>query len=553
MRVTRYAVPAALATALATSGCGLLPGTGTDDGGPRRPPAAAAKPGDLTGGRHYRTGWFGKPENTASFDVHRVERYASYSVLYMDVYTGPGATSFVGWFGQDANSSDFGQFALLDPVGKKSYSSLRSDTADGAAFGTRIENSRHPGIAASITPRPGVRYPVQVYFPPVPAGVRQLTVVGPGTLGEMTGIPVLDAGKARAPVPKANDNSAGQPAPKRGQAYFYPVHAPAGRIWSQTQDLHDYSEGLAKSTSSGGGEEKLALRTDVLFAFDQANLSPKATAVLDAAINETRAKADPAKPPITITGYTDAKGNDAYNKKLSERRAAAVQKYISAKLGTTYRYQATGNGEADPVAANTHGDGSDNPAGRAKNRRVEISYKIKHTTPKVATPSSAAPAPGTAGAAAPFHNGDGPVIGTVTAQDPITAGQGARLGVHPFYRDGAYMVGVYTLRSFGGGLSDVGAASDAWWTSNGTIKAMSGASFGGITAINPATKDRYYEVRAGDFVDGSAGFVEGAYQISLPGSRDTRIFVYYPAPPANVTEMDVDVAGKGIVRNVPVR
>jgi hypothetical protein len=82
---------------------------------------------------------------------------------------------------------------------------------------------------------------------------------------------------------------------------------------------------------------------------------------------------------------------------------------------------------------------------------------------------------------------------------------------------------------------------------------MRGADFGGITAADPATKDRYYEVRAGDFVTGTASFAEGAYQMSLPENQDTRIYVYYPAPPANVTKVDVDVAGSGTVRSVPVR
>ena len=542
MPFARYTVPAALAVVLAASGCGLLPG-GDDGGGTPKPSSAAsAKPGDLTGGRHYRTGWYDVENNRIAWDVHRVERYPAYSVLYVDLYTFPGSGTYTFGSGGTDNA-DFSGFSLLDPVGGRYYSALREDDDNGKVFGSRAGSDTNDPFITE-----GVRHPLMLYFPALPAGTRQIDVLTPGTTGEMTGIPVLDGGKPRPVVPGQTRTD-----PKPGQAFFYPVTPPRGKIWSQSVDLHDYVEGPSRSTTSGGDEQKIGLRTDVLFAFDKANLSAKATAVLDAAVEETRKNADPSRPPVTITGFTDSKGSDAYNQKLSERRAAAVQKYVSAKLGSAYRYRATGKGEADPIAANTKKGGGDNPAGRARNRRVEISYKIKHRTPKVTTTSSAAPAPGTASAAAAFHNGDGPVIGTVTAHSGNLTGEGVRLSVHPFYRDGAYMVGVYTLRSFGGGLSDVGAASSAWWMSDGTIKAMRGADFGGITAVDPATKDRYYEVRAGDFVDGTAGFAEGAYQISLPEEKDTRIYVYYPAPPASTAKVDVDVAGDGTVRNVPVR
>lgn len=545
-RTVIAAVP--LLAALVLAGCGILPGGGRAPATPHTAPAVSAKPGDLTGGRHYRAGWVGQREHAAKIDVHRVERYASYSVLHMDLYTGPGATSFTGWFGNSALSDDFGSFALLDPVGKRYYRSLRADAEDGEAFGTRIEDAARPGIAPSITAQPGVRYPVEVYFPPIPAGAGAITVLAPGTFGELTGIPVLNTGKAQAPVPKANDNSSGAVTPKPGQVFFYPVRPPKGRIWSQVQDLHDYVEGLEKTTSSGGGEEKIALRTDVLFTFDKANLSAKATAVLDDAVDQTRAQADPAKPPIAITGYTDAKGGDAYNMKLSVRRAKAVEKYISGKLGAGYRYHAAGKGEADPISANTHDDGSDNPQGRAKNRRVEIGYKIKQRRPASSTRQSATPGQGAVGANAPYRAGDGPVIGSVRMPqaNPIFK---ARLDVHPFYRDGAYMVGVFNLHNLGSTLQDLQLG-----LGDSETTAMRYATLGGVTATDPVGKVRYYDTRRGDVgaASGETSFVEGDVGFLNTG-MDDRLYVYYPAPPANVTKVDVKAGDWGTVKNVPVQ
>ena len=76
-----------------------------------------------------------------------------------------------------------------------------------------------------------------------------------------------------------------------------------------------------------------------------------------------------------IDGYTDSKGSPAYNLRLSRRRAAAVRTALARLVGRGVRFQVAGHGEANPVAANFKRDGSDNPRGRAKNRRVTISFR----------------------------------------------------------------------------------------------------------------------------------------------------------------------------------
>jgi outer membrane protein OmpA-like peptidoglycan-associated protein len=69
---------------------------------------------------------------------------------------------------------------------------------------------------------------------------------------------------------------------------------------------------------------------------------------------------------ITIEGHTDSKGTEAYNQTLSERRAAAVADYLSARGVSRSRMTTNGYGEMRPVATN------ETDAGRAQNRRVEV-------------------------------------------------------------------------------------------------------------------------------------------------------------------------------------
>jgi outer membrane protein OmpA-like peptidoglycan-associated protein len=75
-------------------------------------------------------------------------------------------------------------------------------------------------------------------------------------------------------------------------------------------------------------EVRIDLSADVLFAFDKADLLPKAQQTLSQAAAIIREK---AKGAVRIDGYTDAKGSDAYNQRLSERRAAAVENWFKTR------------------------------------------------------------------------------------------------------------------------------------------------------------------------------------------------------------------------------
>lgn len=116
----------------------------------------------------------------------------------------------------------------------------------------------------------------------------------------------------------------------------------------------------------------VTLDADVLFAFGSATLRPAARGRIRAAADAVRTATPRA---VRITGYTDSRGSKAYNLRLSRRRAVSVRRALAAVLGETApTLRTAGRGESDPVAANTTKKGNDSPAGRARNRRVEVRY-----------------------------------------------------------------------------------------------------------------------------------------------------------------------------------
>jgi outer membrane protein OmpA-like peptidoglycan-associated protein len=120
-------------------------------------------------------------------------------------------------------------------------------------------------------------------------------------------------------------------------------------------------------------EIRIELAADVLFDFDKADILPKAREAMKQTAEVIREK---AKGDVRIEGHTDSKGSDAYNQKLSERRANAVRDWLANREGLkNMRFATRGFGAKKPVAPNTTPDGSDDPEGRQKNRRVEIIVK----------------------------------------------------------------------------------------------------------------------------------------------------------------------------------
>jgi outer membrane protein OmpA-like peptidoglycan-associated protein len=140
-------------------------------------------------------------------------------------------------------------------------------------------------------------------------------------------------------------------------------------VAGKTQDLNAALRDLGARTTEM--EIRIELSSDVLFDFDKADLLPKAIPELEKVATILRSYPNAS---CTIEGYTDRKGSDPYNQKLSERRADSVKNWLLSK-GASNPMTTRGWGAAKPVAPNTFPDGRDNPEGRQKNRRVEIIVK----------------------------------------------------------------------------------------------------------------------------------------------------------------------------------
>lgn len=103
----------------------------------------------------------------------------------------------------------------------------------------------------------------------------------------------------------------------------------------------------------------------VLFEFDSADLTNDAKESLDELAEALEGQGD-AVESITIRGYADAMGPDAYNEQLSQSRAESVRNYLRDQGVNADSWDVEGRGEDNPVASN------DDPQGRSENRRVVI-------------------------------------------------------------------------------------------------------------------------------------------------------------------------------------
>jgi OmpA-OmpF porin, OOP family len=119
-----------------------------------------------------------------------------------------------------------------------------------------------------------------------------------------------------------------------------------------------------------GGNVEVSISSDVLFEFDRANLTPVARQT----VVRMAERIGSGRGPVLIEGHTDSLGTDAYNLRLSRRRAATVTAALRDLLPGGRALRARGYGEARPVASNTTPSGEDDPEGRAKNRRVTIRF-----------------------------------------------------------------------------------------------------------------------------------------------------------------------------------
>ena len=148
------------------------------------------------------------------------------------------------------------------------------------------------------------------------------------------------------------------------------IQVPKGP-WQEPGEIQVPKGIQAVSTIKEECEERLSVVADALFDFDKSSLRADAEETLGAAGPEI---VKLGGKPAMIEGHTDSKGTDAYNRTLSQARAATVRDWLADKGFVPAATPIQGYGEQRPVAPNATPDGKDDPVGRQKNRRVEVVF-----------------------------------------------------------------------------------------------------------------------------------------------------------------------------------
>ena len=326
MRTVRSPL-AVVALALVLAGCSTpVSGTGTAGSITAAPTTTAGPPGSGITAEAASTGFA-----VQGRDLRLVRVGAAEVALQFEFFNGTGQAITPDKLGIDQVELSL---MLVDLLRSTAYRVLYADGAGG-----RLSESN-----GDVVP-PGGTVMVTAMFPAPPEDVTALTVIIDGMLPVQ--VPVQPAGS-----PALVDD---------------PVLRTTGRGGPEPEAVTCAAVGPADA----GGTKKTVIRlpSDVLFAFGSNELTPAAQTAIEAVDDDIGSG---GSGTVTIEGHTDSIGSDPDNQGLSERRAVAVRGALEPVLGSSYQYESVGFGESKPVAPNTRPDGSDDPDGRALNRRVEI-------------------------------------------------------------------------------------------------------------------------------------------------------------------------------------
>lgn len=215
----------------------------------------------------------------------------------------------------------------------------------------------NPDIASFVTLGAGVNIRPHNRFDIIAEG--QVNSVAKNFFGDKIQSPAEVDGAVRFHATKNLDVTAGG-----GAGLTIGVGSPDFRAFLGLNYTRHKEEEKPKQTPPKSYPKKITIDQMIHFDFDKSNIRPDAARILDdvAAV----LSANPGVKKIRIESHTDAVGTDAYNMKLSQRRANSTKEYLVRKGIDPSRLEAVGYGESRPVDTNS------NAAGRAKNRRSEF-------------------------------------------------------------------------------------------------------------------------------------------------------------------------------------
>lgn len=304
---------------------------------------------------------------------------------------------------------------------------------------TEVPDGLAPGQTGRIT---GV-------YPAVAGATVSVVVPGFGIVE----VPVVQGDSAAWPQ-EAKDWVAGQ-----REGAFVPIESWAKSLVTQS------------TVEVAGDAVMVSLPSDVLFAVDKHELSAKAQKVVDKA-GAKIAEAAAATGEITVVGHTDDQADEAYNQKLSERRAEAVAKRLRPILGSTFTIKTEGRGESDPAVEGTSDEA------RAANRRVEIEFTGKSANKLVVVDDVPTELPETAGVV---------VQGTETAQVPPTGLNPAlQTRIVSLQRVGNHLVGVLEVAAPETKAAAVEFFGDFTFASN--VRGVSNIGPSGVALLTPTSR-----------------------------------------------------------------
>ncbi len=131
----------------------------------------------------------------------------------------------------------------------------------------------------------------------------------------------------------------------------------------QEAALRKQLQGTGVDVVREGNNITLDMPSGITFGFNSSDVNAQFYPVLDK-VSATLSEYN--QTTVNVVGHTDSIGSEAANQALSERRARSVSGYLQSHGVATQRLVVSGRGETQPV------DTNDTEAGRANNRRVEI-------------------------------------------------------------------------------------------------------------------------------------------------------------------------------------